>query len=115
MASKQTQKTGNVIVTVTNSMPLKIIGGIAGIAALGYGGSYVQNATSAPPTQRVENVQVADAATTEKLDKILSVVQETQLKVTENKGKIDAIADNQKEMRKRIDKNEEDIEDLEKK
>lgn len=117
MTSKNEAKSGGIVINILSaiSLPVKGLGLAAGVAGLGYGSSYVQNLNAAPPTQRVENVQVADKATTDKLDKILDIVQETAKEVGKNTSAIEAVGKTQDRMIKRIDKNEMDIERLERK
>lgn len=117
MSSKSETRTGSqkVNINLTNAIgvPLKVIGTGIGIAAAGALAGYGGGALNEPPTQRIEQVQVADAETKAALKEILETIQDTREKVVGNTGKIEAVAETQKEIKRRVDKNEVDIERVE--
>jgi hypothetical protein len=85
---------------------------LLGIPSLGASGGMLKEYVL-PSVKRVENVQVADAATSEKLDKILNVVVETRERVIKNTSDIEAIKEKQERAQVERDKNARDIEKVE--
>ena len=86
----------------------KVLLFVLGIPALGAGGGTLKEYVM-PSTKLVKNIQVADAATSAKLDKILNVVIETREKVIENTTKIEAIEAKQDRAQVERDRNLDEI------
>ncbi len=117
--NKNTLEGGDVNVSVAQSsalnMPIKLLAYGAGIGAAAFGGNAGYDAVKTQVPQRIETIQVADAETKNALKEILETIQSTREAVIVNTGKIEAIGATQKDIKIRVDKNETDIERVERK
>lgn len=86
----------------------------AGIAGLSYGTALVKDMGEAPPTRRVENVQVADAETKAALKEILLNVRDTREKVIWIEGKVENIDERSRRNETGVQSNEDAIREMEK-